>query len=144
MELTERALIQAAAAVARLRRHGDRHTVAAAVLSPDGRVFTGVDVRRGGAGSAGTAGAQRAAGSAADAGGACAEVVAVGTAATQGVRELRTIVTVGDRGRQVREPCADCRRLLAELFPDLRIILGTPEEPYAVTVAELSVRQPRA
>ncbi|ASW54519.1 cytidine deaminase [Plantactinospora sp. KBS50] len=141
MELTERALIQAAAAVARLRRHGDRHTVAAAVLSPDGRVFTGVDVRRGG-GPAGIAGAERAAGSAADVGGACAEVVAVGTAATQGVRELRTIVTVGDRGRQVREPCADCRRLLAELFPDLRIILGTPEEPYVMTVAELSVRQP--
>ncbi|MFB9236862.1 cytidine deaminase [Plantactinospora siamensis] len=122
MELTERALVQAAGAVARLRTAAGRHAVATAVLSADGRVFTGVDVRH-------------------DAAGACAEVVAVGTAATQGVRELSAIVTVGDRGRELREPCPGCRRLLADWFPGIRVVLGTPDELRAVPVEELAAGQ---
>ena len=79
MRDTDRALVQAATAVAKLRCRSENHTVAAAARTADGRVFTGVNVYH-------------------FTGGPCAEVVAIGAAATQGVTELETIVAVGDRG----------------------------------------------
>ncbi|MEE3920699.1 hypothetical protein V2I01_28060 [Micromonospora sp. BRA006-A] len=64
MRDTDRALVQAATAVAKLRCRSDNHTVAAAVRSTDGRVFSGVNVYH-------------------FTGGPCAEVVALGAAATR-------------------------------------------------------------
>ncbi|GAB3957980.1 hypothetical protein GCM10027614_74500 [Micromonospora vulcania] len=92
MELrdTDRALVQAATAVAKLRCRSQNHTVASAARTPDGRVFTGVNVHH-------------------DTGGTCAEVIVVGTAATQGVTGLETLVTVADRGvRSFRRAAGAC------------------------------------
>jgi len=118
MRDTDRALVQAATAVAKLRCRSENHTVAAAARTTDGRVFTGVNVYH-------------------FTGGPCAEVVAVGAAATQGVTELETIVAVGDRGRGVIPPCGRCRQVLRDYFPTIRVIVGPMDALRVVPVAEL-------
>ncbi|WP_245712859.1 cytidine deaminase family protein [Micromonospora nigra] len=119
MRDTDRALVQAATAVVKLRCRSDRHTVATAARTADGRVFTGVNVRHA-------------------SGGACAELVAVGAAATQGVTDLETMVTVGDRGREVLAPCHRCRQLLRDHFPSLRLIVGPLDALRVAPIADLS------
>ncbi|MEV1073102.1 cytidine deaminase [Micromonospora parva] len=118
MRDTDRALVQAATAVAKLRCRSQRHTVASAARTVDGRVFTGVNIRHG-------------------SGGVCAELVVIGTAATQGVTALETIVTVAERGREVVAPCGRCRQVLADHFPDLRVIVGPMDAPLVVPLGEL-------
>lgn len=115
---TDRALVQAATAVARLRCRGEYHTAAAAARTADGRVFTGVNVYH-------------------FTGGPCAEVVVIGAAATQGVTELETIVAVGDRGRGVLPPCGRCRQVLFDYFPDLRVVVGPMDALRVVPVRDL-------
>ncbi|MFG2046893.1 cytidine deaminase [Micromonospora sp. NPDC048935] len=118
MRDTDRALVQAATAVAKLRCRSPRHTVASAARTADGRVFTGVNITHA-------------------TGGTCAELVVVGTAATQGVTEVETIVTVADRGRDISEPCADCRKVLADYFPALRVIVGEVDALRVVEIGAL-------
>ncbi|WP_232234062.1 cytidine deaminase family protein [Micromonospora chokoriensis] len=118
MRDTDRALVQAATAVAKLRCRSQHHTVASAARTADGRVFTGVNVHHPTAGT-------------------CAELVVIGTAATQGVTALETIVTVADRGREVSEPCGDCRQVLREYFPALRVIVGPVDDLRVVPLGEL-------
>jgi cytidine deaminase len=118
MRDTDRALVQAATAVAKLRCRSDNHTVAAAARTADGRMFTGVNVHH-------------------VTGGSCAEVVTVGAAATQGVTELETIVVVGDRGRGVLPPCERCRQVLRDYFPTLRVIVGPIDALRAVPITAL-------
>ncbi|OZV81023.1 cytidine deaminase [Micromonospora echinospora] len=118
MRDTDRALVQAAGAVARLRCRGARHTVAAAARTPEGRVLTGVNVHHA-------------------EGDTCAEVVTIGTAATQAAGELETIVAVGDRGREILTPCHRCRRLLLDHFPAIRVIVGPMDEPHVLPLADL-------
>lgn len=114
MRDTDRALVQAASAVAKLRCRSVTHTLATAARTVDGRVISAVNVVHA-------------------TGGACPETIAVGTAATQGVGELETIVTVGDRGRSIVTPCAACRQLLSDLFPSLRVIVGPIDNPEVAT-----------
>ncbi|MFD2766124.1 cytidine deaminase family protein [Micromonospora eburnea] len=118
MRDTDRALVQAATAVAKLRCRSDNHSVAAAARTTDGRVFTGVNVYH-------------------FTGGPCAEVVAIGAAATQGAGELETIVAVGDRGRGVIPPCGRCRQVLLDYFPSIKVIVGPMDALRAVPVADL-------
>ncbi|MEV6367388.1 cytidine deaminase [Micromonospora musae] len=120
MELrdTDRALVQAATAVAKLRCRSENHTVAAAARTADGRVFTGVNVYH-------------------FTGGPCAEVVAIGAAATQGATELETIVAVGDRGRGVIPPCGRCRQVLLDYFPSIRVIVGSADALRVVSIGDL-------
>jgi cytidine deaminase len=118
MRDTDRALVQAATAVAKLRCRSENHTVAAAARTTDGRVFTGVNVYH-------------------FTGGPCAEVVAIGAAATQGAGDLETIVAVGDRGRGVIPPCGRCRQVLLDYFPSVKVIVGPPDGLRAVPVTDL-------
>ncbi|MFF5173123.1 cytidine deaminase family protein [Micromonospora sp. NPDC000089] len=118
MKETDRALVQAATAVAKLRCRSENHTVAAAVRTVDGRVFTGVNVFH-------------------FTGGPCAELVALGAAATQGAGELETIVAVGDRGRGVLAPCGRCRQVLADYFPSIRVIVGPMDGLHAASIGDL-------
>ncbi|RZT77512.1 cytidine deaminase [Micromonospora violae] len=124
MRDTDRALVQAATAVAKLRCRSPHHTVASAARTTDGRVFTGVNVQHA-------------------SGGACAELVVIGTAATQGVTALETIVTVADRGREVSVPCGDCRQVLHDHFPALRVIVGPVDDLRVVPLAELPAEAER-
>ncbi|WBB69845.1 cytidine deaminase [Micromonospora sp. WMMD812] len=118
MRDTDRALVQAATAVAKLRCRSENHTVAAAARTADGRVFTGVNVYH-------------------FTGGPCAELVAIGAAATQGAGDLETIVAVGDQGRGVIPPCGRCRQVLRDYFPSIRVIVGPMDAMRVVAVGEL-------
>ncbi|MBB5480286.1 cytidine deaminase [Micromonospora parathelypteridis] len=118
MRDTDRALVQAATAVSKLRCRSPRHTVASAARTADGRVFTGVNVHH-------------------VTGGSCAELIVIGTAATQGVTELETIVTVTDRGREVAAPCDPCRQVLRDHFPSLRVIVGELDALRVVEIGDL-------
>ncbi|MFC0509204.1 cytidine deaminase family protein [Micromonospora costi] len=118
MRDTDRALVQAATAVAKLRCRSENHTVAAAARTSDGRVFTGVNVYH-------------------FTGGPCAELVTIGAAATQGATELETIVAVGDRGRGVIPPCGRCRQVLRDYFPSIRVIVGPMDALRVVEVGDL-------
>ncbi|RQX12131.1 cytidine deaminase family protein [Micromonospora arida] len=118
MRDTDRALVQAATAVSKLRCRSRHHTVASAARTADGRVFTGVNVQHA-------------------TGGACAELVVIGTAATQGVTALETIVTVADRGREVVAPCDRCQQVLRDYFPELRVVVGPMDALRVVPLDEV-------
>ena len=118
MRDTDRALVQAATAVARLRCRGGRHTGAAAARTADGRLFTAVSVDH-------------------VTGRVCAELVVLGTAATQGVTELETIVAVDARDREITPPCPRCRQVLADHHPEIRVIVGPAAEPRVAPIADL-------
>ncbi|WBB81562.1 cytidine deaminase [Micromonospora sp. WMMD882] len=118
MRDVDRALVQAAGAVARLRCRSATHTTAAAVRTPEGRVFTGVDVRHA-------------------TGDTCAEIVTLGTAATQGVPELETIVVVGDRGRLVLPPCERCRQVLLDRHPTIQVVVGPLDDLRLLPLTDL-------
>ncbi|GAB3803456.1 cytidine/deoxycytidylate deaminase family protein [Micromonospora zhanjiangensis] len=123
MRDTDRALVQAATAVVRLRCRPGRHPDAAAARTADGRLFTAVGVEH-------------------VTGGVCAEVVLLGTAATQGVTELETIVAMDAGRREIMTPCARCRQILAEHQPAIRVIVGPAAEPRVVPLAELPPPEP--
>lgn len=101
-------LVAAARELARTRRRGEDHTVAALVRARDGRTVPGVNVYH-------------------FTGGPCAELVALGAAVAAGVAELDTIVAVGDAGRGVLPPCGRCRQVLLDLHPDIRVIVPAGE-----------------
>ncbi len=109
----DHALIDAANAV--LERHYRTfwHTVAAAIRSRDGRIWTGVHI--------GTTVGRLAV---------CAEAVAYGRAVLEGDGTIETAVAVRhpkpeeeDRELAVVSPCGGCREMIMDHAPDARIIL---------------------
>ncbi len=80
--------------------------VGAALLTGDGRVFTGCNVEN----SFGLT--------------MCAEQVAVGAAVTQDSADFRLLALTSDSKEPV-VPCGACRQVLAEFSPNLRILSAT-------------------
>ena len=81
------------------------HTVGAALRCRDGRVFSGVNC----------AGVH----------GACAEYIVMGMAVSAGEREFDTIVAAHEKAvNGVVSPCGNCRQMLFEYCPDVRVILN--------------------
>ena len=100
--------------------HGDDevHTVGAAVLDVQGRVFGGINLYH-------------------FTGGPCAELVALGHARASGARELTAIVAYADRGRGVIPPCGrDCQVLL-DYHPGIAVLVPTVDGIRRVTVKDL-------
>lgn len=83
--------------------------VGAALLSFDGRVFTGVNVENSSLGAT-----------------ICAERTACTKAVSEGVREFTKIAISGNGGEAW--PCGICRQFLYEFAPDLRVITGVDED----------------
>ncbi len=81
--------------------------VGAALLTGDGRVFTGCNVENVSYGLT-----------------MCAERVAVGAAVTQGSADFRLLALTSDSKEPV-VPCGACRQVLAEFSPNLRILSAT-------------------
>ena len=71
----------------------------------------------------------------------CAERTAIFKAVSEGEREFTAIAIVGGKGDEIADfcaPCGVCRQVLTEFCDkDFRIILGTPDNVKAYTIAEL-------
>jgi len=111
-------LIATATTLIEARSDDSKHTVAAAARAAGGQIITGVNVSH-------------------FTGGPCAELVVIGQAVTEGAGELVEIVAVGDQQRGVLSPCGRCRQVLADYFPEIRVIIPTGTEPRSVAIAEL-------
>ena len=90
------------------------YRVGAAILTEDGRVFTGCNVEN--ASYGGTI---------------CAERTAAVKAVSEGARRFRAIAIAGERGPAW--PCGLCRQVLREFGQDMRVIVGTKEQAFEVT-----------
>ncbi len=90
-----------------------RYAVGAALLTKDGRVFTGVNVENSSYGLT-----------------ICAERTAVTTAVTAGAREFAAIAVATDDGGSC---CGACRQVLGEFGDDLIIYLAPASGPYRTT-----------
>ncbi len=57
--------------------------------------------------------------------GSCAEYITIGTAISAGEREFDTIVAVNEHSvNSVISPCGNCRQMLIEYCPDIKVILN--------------------
>lgn len=89
--------------------------VGAALLTADGRVFTGANVENASLGLS-----------------MCAERVAIGAAATAGARSITAIAVTGVDDEGV-VPCGACRQVLIEFSPNMLVIRCRPDGSYTVT-----------
>ncbi len=101
------------------------YCVGAALLSKDGRIFTGCNVEN--AGFTPTN---------------CAERTAIFKAVSEGVREFSAIAVVGGKRSAPLSPdctpCGVCRQVLAEFCaPDMPVLMGTPDDIRVATLGEL-------
>jgi cytidine deaminase len=110
------ALVEAARDVLRAHYRPFWHTVAAAVRSHDGRIWTGLHL--------GTTVGRLSV---------CAEPVALGRAILDGDGSVATVVAVRhpkpeetDRSLAVVSPCGACRELLVDHAPDAMVIVPGP------------------
>ena len=98
--------------------------VGAALLTADGRIYTGCNI-------------ENAAYSPTN----CAERTAFFKAVSEGVRAFSAIAVVGGKGETpdaVCTPCGVCRQVMAEFCkPDFRVILGNAEQITAYTLDSL-------
>lgn len=95
-----------------------RHTVASAVRSKDGKIYTGVNVY--------------------SIHGACAEMIAVGSAITDGEREFECLVSVrGEEGDEILPPCGNCRQFLSDYMPDCKVIINTNNGLKKITASDM-------
>ena len=100
------------------------YRVGAALLTDDGRVFTGCNVENAGFSATN-----------------CAERTAVFKAVSEGATRFTAIAIVGGRQGEVSPfcaPCGICRQVLAEFCSaDLTVLLGTPDEFRVYTLGDL-------
>ena len=81
------------------------HTVGCALLCKNGKVYTGVNCD--------------------GIHGSCAEYITMGIAISAGEREFDTIVAVHEKAANgVVSPCGNCRQMLFEYCPDIRVIVN--------------------
>lgn len=98
-----------AIALATLEKNFDdgvyNHTVGCALLCSDGSIYSGVNCD--------------------GIHGSCAEYVTVGIAISAGKRDFDTIVAVHDKAQNcVIAPCGNCRQMLYEYCPDIKVIIN--------------------
>ena len=100
------------------------YCVGAALLTADGRIYTGCNVENAGLSATN-----------------CAERTAIFKAVSEGIRDFSAIAVVGGRQGEVSPfcaPCGVCRQVLAEFCsPDMPVILGTPEDFKVYTLGEI-------
>ena len=81
------------------------HTVGCALLCKNGKVYTGVNCD--------------------GIHGSCAEYITMGMAISAGEREFDTIVAVHEKAPNgVFSPCGNCRQMLYEYCPDIKVIVN--------------------
>ena len=81
------------------------HTVGCALLCKSGNIYKGVNCD--------------------GIHGSCAEYITIGIAISSGEREFDTIVAVQEKNlNRVISPCGNCRQMLFEYCPDIKVILN--------------------
>ena len=81
------------------------HTVGCALLCKNGKVYTGVNCD--------------------GIHGSCAEYITMGIAISDGQREFDSIVAVHEKAKNgVLSPCGNCRQMLFEYCPDIKVIVN--------------------
>lgn len=81
------------------------HTVGCALLCKNGKIYKGVNCD--------------------GIHGSCAEYITIGIAISNGEREFDTIVAVHDKAPNcVVSPCGNCRQMLFEYCPDIKVIVN--------------------
>ena len=90
-----------------------RFPVGAALLTEDGRVFTGCNVENAAYGST-----------------VCAECTARLKAVSGGCREGWTAIAIAGRGEDYCWPCGACRQMLYEFAPELRVLAARGDGEY--------------
>lgn len=107
-EISQEQKVELFAAAQQARRHAyapySHYPVSAALLSDDGRIFTGVNVENASYGLT-----------------ICAERVAIYKAVSEGVRQIRAIVVITDNGGS---PCGACRQVISEFASDIPVWLS--------------------
>ncbi|MBE6649273.1 MAG: cytidine deaminase [Ruminococcaceae bacterium] len=85
------------------------HTVGCAVLCKSGKIYSGVNCD--------------------GIHGSCAEYITIGMAISTGEREFETIVAVHDKQKNyVISPCGNCRQMLYQYCPDIKVIINDEKE----------------
>ncbi|UTT61516.1 ASCH domain-containing protein [Microcella humidisoli] len=115
---SEKAVLNAAEAVARTLGSSGDHSVAAAAMDIDGRIYTGVNMYH-------------------FTGGPCAELVVLGAVAASGGRPIMTMAAAGDGGRGLIAPCGRCRQVMLDTHPDAIVIVPTTAGPQPRTLRAL-------
>ena len=81
------------------------HTVGCAILCKNGNIYKGVNCD--------------------GIHGSCAEYITMGIAVSQGERDFDTIVAVHEKAaNSVISPCGNCRQMLFEYCPDIKVIVN--------------------
>ena len=84
------------------------HTVGCALLCTNGKIYKGVNCD--------------------GIHGSCAEYITMGIAISVGEREFDTIVAVHEKAKNsVLSPCGNCRQMLFEYCPDIKVIVNDEE-----------------
>ncbi|MDO8648242.1 MAG: cytidine deaminase [Candidatus Peregrinibacteria bacterium] len=106
-------LIESAKALLAERFDSDRHIVAAALRTAEGKIYTGMSVRA----SIGRMSV-------------CAEVIVLGEALSRGEKAFTTIVAVWypenkpALGAAIAPPCGMCRELLCDYSPGIEVLVS--------------------
>lgn len=107
-KISQEQKVELFAAAQQARSHAyapySRYPVSAALLSDDGRIFTGVNVENASYGLT-----------------ICAERIAIYKAVSEGVRQIRAIVVITDNGGS---PCGACRQVISEFAGDIPVWLS--------------------
>ena len=119
--MTKEALLQAAKeGMKKSYSPYSNFSVGAALLTKDGKVFTGCNIENASYGAT-----------------CCAERTAIFKAVSEGIREFEKIAIVSN-SNQLTPPCGICRQVLWEFMPDGIVILqNDSEEIKTYTVREL-------
>lgn len=88
--------------------------VGAAVLTADGRIFTGCNIENASFGAT-----------------VCAERVAIFTAVAAGQRQITALAVIADTPAPVA-PCGLCRQVLQEFGPECQVVMGNLQGEYNV------------
>lgn len=90
--------------------------VGAALLSKDGKIFTGTNVENRSFGAT-----------------ICAERTAIVKAVSEGVRDYSALAVIGLDSFEILSPCGICRQIISEFGSDITVIMANKNREYQIS-----------
>lgn len=90
--------------------------VGAALLSKDGKIFTGTNVENRSFGAT-----------------ICAERTAIVKAVSEGVRDYSALAVIGLDSSEILSPCGICRQIISEFGSDITVIMANKNREYQIS-----------